>query len=93
MALILDGVQWEAGRVSQRMRNDPEFMPTPAMMPRIINAEFRLRLLDVNANQTAGRYLTVISSNNAEVSFCSTTCLRNFFNTVVDTFEQSYVSK
>lgn len=87
--LSVDTLQWEPGRVSEQMAKDPEFFPSPARMPRIVTGESRLRLLDGGGRQTGNRYLAVISLCRAAVSFCSTACLRRFFNLVVDEFEKS----
>ena len=85
-----DAMEWEAGRVNpDQYRDNPEMMPSPASTRKLSRANIRLRILDQCSNPVAGRYLTILDSQERNVEFCSTACLRQFFNAVVDAFESS----
>lgn len=85
-----DAMDREPGRVNQnRVNKDPEFMPSPASTWKMSQARIRLRLLDQPAGGHRGRYLNVLVGHSGDIYFCSTACLRQFFNSVVDAFEAS----
>lgn len=88
VSLNYHAIEWEAGRVNDSPNRPPEYFPTPARRRKTLTfAEININIQDVGKPSERNRFFRFIEDTRGSVEFCSTACLRDFFNSAVDEFE------